>query len=131
MPETLHQCMTKATTAEGDDIRHSQNWVTSRRCTLRVATEGLECGDWRIRYSDIREAVLFSTRQLFIPCYVFRVRTDSQVYQFGLNPGTYWKGELPFPVRREHMRLRYSPFSIVVRLVLLGAIVYYLWRNFR
>ena len=131
MPETLHQCMTKATTAEGEDIHHSQNWVTSRRATLRVTTEGLECGDWRINYSDIREAVLFSTRQMFIPCYVLRVRTDSQIYQFGLNPGAYWKGDLPFPVRRERMRLRYSPFSIVVRLVLLCAVVYYLWKILR
>ncbi|MBX7245511.1 MAG: hypothetical protein K1X53_08425 [Candidatus Sumerlaeaceae bacterium] len=131
MPDTLYQCMTKATTAEGEDIRFSQNWVTSRRGTLRVTTESLECGDWHIRYSDIREAVLFSTRQMFIPCYVLRIRTGSQIYQFGLNPGSYWKGELPFPVRRERMALRYSPFSIVVRLLLLAAVAYSIWKTGR
>jgi hypothetical protein len=58
--------MTKATTAEGDDIRYSHNWVVSRRGILRVTTEGWECGNWYISYSDIQETVLFSTRQMFI-----------------------------------------------------------------
>ena len=126
MPETLYECMTKATTVEGDDIRYSQNWLMSRRGTLRVTTESLECGDWHISYSDIREAVLFSTRQMFIPCYVLRVRTDVKIYQFGLNPNRFWKGELPFPVQRE--QLRYSRFSIAVRVAWVAAVAYLVWQ---
>jgi hypothetical protein len=131
MRKILHQYMAKATTAEGDDIRYSHNWVMSRRGILRVTTEGLECGNWYISYSDIQEAVLFSTRQMFIPGYVLRVRTNSQIYQFGLNPGAFWKGDLPFPVQRERIRLKYSPFSILVRLLWLAAMAYFIWRLFK
>lgn len=127
----LHKCMTKATTAEGDALRHSQNWVMARRATLQVWDDRLVCGDWTIPYSTIREAVLISIRStFFIPGYVLRVRTDDRTYQFGLNPGRFWRGELPFPVSRERGRLAYSPFSLIVRLVILGYILHYAWTHF-
>ena len=86
----LHKCMTKATTAEGNALRHSENWLVSRRATLQVWSDRLVCGDWIIPYSIIVEAVLVSTRQMLIPCYILRVRTADRTYQFGLNPGRYW-----------------------------------------
>jgi hypothetical protein len=122
--------MTKASTAEGGDIRHSFNWVVSRRGILKVSTNALECGDWRIPYDTIEEAVLFSVRQMFIPGYVLCVKAGGTIYQFGLNTGQFWRGELPFPVRREAARLRYSWFSILVRLVAVGAVAYLLIRRF-
>jgi len=121
--------MTKATAAEGENLRHSFNWVVSRRGTLQVLSDALECGDWRIPYDSISEAVLFSTRQMFIPCYVLRVAANGTIYQFGLNPGSFWKGDLPFPVKREKLRLKFSWFSIVVRVILLASIVYWLWTH--
>lgn len=105
--------MTKATLGEGEEIRHSQNWVVARRALLKVFGDHLECGDWRIPFSEIDDAVLFRTRQMFIPCYVLRVQARGQTYQFGLNPGRFWAKELPFPVRRETAAVRYSPFSIL------------------
>jgi hypothetical protein len=130
MAQVLHTCMTKATTAEGEDIRHSLNWVVSRRGTLRVTSDALECGNWRIAYDDIDEAVLFRTRQAFIPCYVLRVRSHGRIYQFGLNPGSYWKGDLPFPVQRENARLGFSWFSVVVRVFLIGVLLYFVYLRF-
>ena len=127
----LHKCMTKATTAEGDTLRHSQNWVMARRAILQVWSDRLICGDWIIPYDAIREAVLFSIRStFFIPGYILKVRTDDRTYQFGLNAGRFWRGDLPFPVSRERGRLAYSPFSLIVRLVLLGYVIYYVWRHF-
>lgn len=130
MAQVLHTCMTKATTAEGEDIRHSLNWVLSRRATLRVTSDALECGNWRITYDDIDEAVLFRTWQAFIPCYVLRVRSHGSIYQFGLRAASYWKGDLPFPVQRESARLGYSSFSILIRVFLIGAILYFLYLKF-
>lgn len=132
MSNLLHRCMTKATTAEGDDIRHSLNWVVSRRGSLRVMDDALECGNWRIPYDKIDEAVLFNTRANFvIPCYVLRVKTEGKIYQFGLNPGKYWRGELPFSARREKLPLQFSWFSITVRVFLLISIGYLLWQRVR
>ena len=129
MAEVIYSCMTKATTTEGDDIRRSANWLVSRRARLKVISDSLMCGDWTIAYDEIDEAVLFRTSQMFIPCYVLRVRANGAIYQFGLNPGRFWKGELPFPVRRESMKVAYSPFSIVVRLVFFAGLAYWLWSH--
>lgn len=125
MSQLLHRCMTKATTAEGEDIRRSLNWVISRRGILKVYDDRLECGNWIIPYGEMDEAVLFRVRQMFIPGYVLRVKTQGKVYQFGLNPGRYWGGELPFDVARESGR--YSWFSIAVRVVAIGFLAYLIW----
>jgi hypothetical protein len=127
----LHNCMTKATTAEGDALRHSQNWVMARRAILQVWSDRLVCGDWTIPHDSIREAVLYSIRSsFFIPGYVLRVRTDDRTFQFGLNAGKFWRGDLPFPVSRERGRLSYSPFSLVIRLIIIGYLLYYVWTQF-
>lgn len=93
--------------------------------------DALICGNWTIPYDTIEEAVLYRTSSLFIPCYVLRIKAFGVTYQFGLNPNRFWKGDLPFPVRRETMRLGYSWFSIIVRVVAVVAIVYWLWNRIR
>jgi hypothetical protein len=125
----LHQCLTKATTAEGDQRRHGPNWLLSRRGTLRVFDDHLECGDWRIELAEIRSAILFSFRSTFlrIPGYILSIETPDRTFHFGLNWGSYWKGELPFPVRRERGKLSYTWFSLLVRLVLVAYVAYLVW----
>lgn len=109
-------------------MRYGPNWLLSRRGTLKVFDDHLECGDWCVNYADIREAVLYSVRSNFvIPCYVLKVETAEKQYHFGLNPGKFWKSELPFPVRREKGRLGYSLFSLAVRAVLIGYLLYLGW----
>ena len=125
----LYQCLTKATTATGDQMKYGPNWVVARRARLKVFPDRLECGDWTIPNEEITEAVLFSIRSLvFIPGYVLRVTTDEATYHFGLNGGAFWKGELPFPVTRKKGSLGYSKLSIAVRVIALGDLVYALWQ---
>jgi hypothetical protein len=121
--------MTKGVIADGDQLRIGPKWITSRRGLLKLYSDRLECGDWMIAYVDIREAVLSSFRSpiLRIPGYVLAVRTDRDTYHFGLNGWGFWNGELPFPVVRQRVRLKVSPFSIVARAVLIGYAVYFTW----
>jgi len=130
MTELLHRCMTKVTTAEGDDIRYSLNWVISRRGILQVYSDRLVCGDWVIPYDEMDEAVLIRTRQMLIPCYVLRVKSKGRIYQFGLNPGRFWVGPLPFPVERTSAKLSYSWFSIGLRVAIVVGIGYLVWSSF-
>ena len=124
----LHTCLCKATTAEGKELRRSFNWVTARRALLEVWPDRLVCGDWTIPYDEIEDALLGSFRQFFVmPGFVLAVTTGERTYQFGLNYGRYWKGELPFPARRERIRLAFSPYAIVVRVFLVGLITYWIW----
>ena len=122
--------MTKAIIAEGDQLETGPQWITSRRARLRLFDDHLVCGDWNVRYDDIREAVLASFRSpiLRVPGYVLSARTDTHTYHFGLNGWRYWKGDLPFPVTRTNTWLRMSWLSIVARATLVGYIVYAVWR---
>jgi len=131
MCNLLHKCMTKATTAQGEQRRYGPNWVMSRRGALKVFDDHLECGDWRIDYSEITGAVLCSFRSFFlrIPSYILTVETENRTYHFGLNGwGPFWKGDLPFPVQREKGKLGFIWFSIAIRLIIVGWIVYFVWR---
>ena len=124
--------MTKAVIADGDQLRVGPQWITSRRARLKLYEDQLQCGNWTIAYGDIREAVLARIRTplLRIPGYVLSIRTDANTYHFGLNPGSYWKGELPFPATRTTSKLRLSPFSFLVRALLIGYLAYLAWRWF-
>lgn len=130
MSNLLYKCMTKATTAEGDQRKYGPNWVISRRGSLHIFDDHLECGNWQIKYGDIHSAVLYSFRSFFlrIPGYVLTVETAERTYHFGLNGwGPFWKGELPFAVKREKGKLGFTWFSIIVRLILVGYLAYGLW----
>jgi hypothetical protein len=82
-----YKCMTKAVSAAGDQMMYGPKWILSRRGILKVFEDRLECGDWRIDYSDIREAVLLSIRSGIIPIpgFVLRVETPAKTYHFGPN----------------------------------------------
>ncbi len=130
MNQPIHSCMTKAVIADGDQLETGPRWLTSRRGRLKLFDDALECGDWSIQYKDVREAVLTSFRShiLRIPAYVLAVRTDTQTYHFGLNGWGYWKGVLPFPVKRTQARLRMSLFSFLVRVMVLGYMFHVVWK---
>ena len=117
--------MAKGVKGAAEAFEYGMSWITARRSFLKVFEDRLECGDWTIPNRSISEAVLFETRQMFIPCYILKVRTDSEAYQFGLTGNKFWKGELPFPVVRERGRLQYSTFSIVLRVVLIAIVIWY------
>ena len=121
--------MTKAIIADGDQLETGPKWITSRRAMLRLFDDHLVCGDWNVRYDEMREAVLASFRSpiLRIPGYVLSARTDLHTYHFGLNGWRYWNGDLPFPVTRKNTRLRMSWISIAARAILVGYILYAIW----
>lgn len=122
---TIRRFMTKGVKGAAESFEYGMSWVTARRATLVVHEDRLQCGDWNIPYASISEAILFRTRQMFIPCYILKIRTASDAYQFGLNPSKFWKGSLPFPVVRQKGRLQYSKFSIIMRIVLAAALIWY------
>ena len=128
MEKPIYRCMSKATTAEGENLRRSLNWVVARRAILKVMPDALVCGDWRIPYNQIDEAILFSIWSIY-PGFLLRVRSGETVYQFGLNWNPFWKRELPFPVSREKGKLKYSTFSIIARVILLGYVAYIVWKH--
>ncbi|RYD22252.1 MAG: hypothetical protein EOP88_08825 [Verrucomicrobiaceae bacterium] len=127
-PTLLYRCMTKGVKDAPESFEYGASWVTARRGMLSVHQDRLECGDWTIPYSAISQAVLFKTSQMLIPCYILKVRTATDSYQFGLSGNKFWSTDLPFPVTREKGRLRYSAFSIIARVILIAALIWYFYQ---
>lgn len=124
----VYRCMTKGVKGAPEEFARGLPWVTARRSILEVYDDRLECGDWIIPFAEVEAATLFETRQMFIPCYILKVRVAGNTFQFGLNGNRFWRGELPFPVTRDKGRLGYSTFSIVARLIVIGVIAYLYFR---
>ena len=109
MSKTLFECRTKATCREGDRIRFSLNWAFARRAKLVLTEDALVCGDWRIPYAEMDDAVLLSIPTWFGTARNLMVWWRGSVYQFQLKSESiwrmivhpFWDGPLPFPVRRE------------------------------
>ena len=126
MGESIHKCMAKATKKESENIRCSLNWVFARRGILHIMSDSLECGDWKIAYSQIDEAILYSIPWLFTKAYILRVKSKDQIYQFGLNPGHFWKAKLPFPVKHEKANNLYWNVINIIRFTILGLLIFWI-----
>jgi hypothetical protein len=96
MSEIIRRFKTKATDKEGDRVRFSLIWAWARRADLVLTTDALICGDWRIPYTEIDEAVVVAVG--LVPGgrvgHLLRVRHRGRTYQFQSKPDSYWRGSL-------------------------------------
>jgi len=102
MTEIVHKSLVKARKSSSPTVAPSGGWLFVRRARLKVTEEGLICGDWEIPYSEIEEAVLRSYSFLWTKSYLLRLRAKDAQYEFGISPSKFWKGEIPFPIKREN-----------------------------
>jgi hypothetical protein len=106
------------------EIRAEPGWITSRRGALILTTEKLVVGSWTIPLATITSATLVRIKMLFAESLVLKVSTDSgRHYQFGLQYNPTWEKQTALPLAIEDDKLKYSVFSIVLRIgvvILLG-----------
>ena len=131
MRAPLYRCWTKGLEGETGTPQRSARWATARRGWFRCYPDRVECGDWVIPAADVRDAVLYAARQMFIPVHVLGVSTSTQTFQFGFNPWSRVAKHLPFSFRRERVRLRHSAISIAATAFLLIWVGLWLWRIVR
>ncbi len=130
MASPIYRAWAKAIRTDESAPGYSASWVTAVRGWLNVHPDRLECSDIVIPIEAVKEAVLYEARQGFIPVYILAVTVAQGTYQFGLNPWTNIGRHLPFPFRRERVRLQYSVFSVAVRVALLAYASYWIYRRF-
>jgi hypothetical protein len=125
--------MTKGTTGEDSQPKYSQNWMFARRGFFLIYSDKIICGDWIIHFKDVRRIIKYKTRQMFIPFTVLHIITDDLSYQFGFNPWAYPEKYLTgFNIEEQTVRLKYSKFSIIYRIILLiGIILYFIIKYFK
>jgi hypothetical protein len=125
--EPVYKCWCKATSRDDSEPRYSHNWIASKRAWLKIYGDRIECGSWVIPFTDVTRAVIYSTKQMFIPVKVLRLVTEKGNFQFGFNPWASPSKHLSLDVGQENLRLNYSPFSIVVRALIFGYVAYWVW----
>jgi hypothetical protein len=126
--EVLIADATKARRVEAhDETRYEMGWAIARRGVMILTTNGLYCGDWTIPIANIREATL-----LHIPGgSVLRVSTTDGVnYQFGLQRNPAWEEQKVLPLRVEHGALKFSTTALVLRLIIVGWLVYIIVQDY-
>lgn len=129
MSKLIYRCWTKATSREEGQPGPSLNWAISRRAWFRIYRDRVECGDWVLPVDELQHAVLYEGRQIGVPVRVLELRTERGTYQFGFNPWVAIERHLPFPFSREKIRLRYSVFSLVVRIALILYLGFFIWQR--
>ena len=126
----LYQCWCKATNREAGLPRYSANWIGAKRAWFKVYPDHVQCGSWTIPLDKVRSAVLYQARQWFIPVPVLMLTTDSATYQFGFNPWARPYKHLGLELTEERIRLKYSPFSIALRVAVVVYLGYLAWQYF-
>ena len=119
---------TKARKVKSNDIaQYEAGWATARRGVLMLTTKELVCGDWTIPLSTIQEANLLHISGGSI----LKVSTnDGLHYQFGMQRHAAWEEQKLFPVKIEEGALKFSKFSLVLRLVILLWVAYLMVQSY-
>jgi len=128
MDTPIYSCLTKASNRESGVPRASANWVVSRRGRFKVFTDRVEVGDWIIPFSDVTHAILY--RYPYLPSVkvgVLELSDGETTYQFGFNPWAHPERHLPIPVEEREETMRYSAFSVVLRVAAVAYMIYLVW----
>jgi hypothetical protein len=122
-------------TSEDISLERGRAWTKAARGKLTATSDNLlfvaaprsarlygpESGlptfeDFSIPISNIKHAVLIQTRQDSPGPLVLKIATaDGYWYQFGLNYDPAWETSLPFPVTKQFSKMKWSRYSILVR----------------
>ena len=114
-------------TENNQDIKHGLAWVVSQRAVILLTDKEIVCGKWTILLDTISDAQLSTHGS----GQVLKIQTkDGMNYQFGMQKNPEWTNQQILPLTLEKRQVKYSFFSIVVRLILFGYIIYWLYSRF-
>ena len=113
-------------TKSNTNIKRSLNWVTSQRAVILLTNKRIKCGKWDILLDDIISAQLVKIRTTFGPGQVIKIITkDGSNFQFGMQANEAWSNQTVLPLTIEKGKLKFSVFSIIIRLIIVGYIIYW------
>lgn len=113
------------------DIKRGANWVTSQRAIILLTKSQIICGKWIIPLEEIESSELFKISSIFADGMVLKIQTKNDVnYQFGMQFNTEWMEQNILPLTIEKTKVKYSAYSIIVRLILVGFWVFWLYNRY-
>jgi hypothetical protein len=118
-------------TEQNQDIKRGTQWLASKRAVLLLTEKRIICGKWIIPLETVATARLSRIKALFMDGQVLKIQTeDGKNYQFGMQFNTEWANQQALPLSYENEKVKYSLFSILIRVYLIGYLVYWLWERF-
>ncbi len=118
-------------TTTNQDIQRGLDWVTSQRAVVMLTEKKIICGKWTIPLDTISTAQLLKINSLFGGGQVLKVRTaDDRNFQFGMQLNPEWTNQHLLPLTLEKGQVKNSAFSIVVRIIAIGYLIYWLYERF-
>ncbi|HMS30609.1 MAG TPA: hypothetical protein PKD32_12220 [Saprospiraceae bacterium] len=118
-------------TTTNQDIQRGLDWVTSQRAVVMLTDKKIICGKWTIPLDTVSTAQLLKINSLFGAGQVLKVQTkDDKNYQFGMQLNPEWTNQQRLPLTLEKGQVKNSAFSIIVRLIAVGYLIYWLYERF-
>lgn len=117
-------------TTTNQDIQRGVDWVTSQRAVIMLTDKKIICGKWTIPLDTASAAQLLKINLLFGSVQVLKVQTtDDKNYQFGMQLNPEWTNQQRLPLTLEKGQIKYSIFSIIVRLIVVGYLIFWLYKR--
>jgi hypothetical protein len=115
-------------TTTNQDIQRGLDWATSQRAVILLTDKKIVAGKWMIPFDTISKAQLIKINSLFGGGQVLKIQTtDDNNYQFGMQLNPEWTDQQRFPFILEKGKLKHSSFSILVRVIAIGFLIYWLY----
>lgn len=114
-------------TKENQNIQRGSDWVTSQRAIILLTDKKIICGKWTILLDSITTAQLL----MIGSGQVLKIQTeDGKNYQFGMQFNPEWTNQQTLPLTIEKGQVKYSLFSIIVRLIFVVFLIYWIYERF-
>ncbi len=119
----------KGIVTEGDqEIRRGANWVVSQRAVVLLTDKRIICGKWTIPLDTIASAQMIRFKSTFSRGQVLKIQTeDGKNYQFGMQYNPEWAQQQVLPLAYEDSRMKYSTFSVIVRIIAFASLILWLF----
>jgi len=118
-------------TKQDQGITRGTDWVTSQRAVLMLTSHKIVCGKWTIPIDQIQSAQLLKFSSVFGDGTVLKLQTaDGTNYQFGMQINPEWIEQQVIPLSYEQTKINHSPFSIAVRVIAIGYLIYWVYERF-
>lgn len=114
-------------TEKNQGIKMGSDWVVSQRAVILLTDKRIICGKWTILLDTI------TTAQLLVigSGQVLKIQTeDGKNYQFGMQFNSEWTTQQTLLLAVEKGQVKYSFFSIIVRLMLVGYLICWVYGRF-
>lgn len=116
---------------QNQGVIRGTDWVSSQRSVLLLTSKKVVCGKWTIPIDQIQSAQLLKFRSLFGDGAVLKFQAeDGTHYQFGMQINPEWTEQQIIPLSYEQAQIKHSTFSIALRVIAFGYLVYWVYERF-